>query len=83
MFWAWIVKSIIGAAVGSMFYSWWEDTKMGQWFNRKMDKYLTWASEKLHFKYLTQDEEKYNNLPDKLKEELANHRVRIQKLEDR
>ena len=35
-----ILKSILGSIVGSSFYSWWQDTRMGIWFQKKLDDTL-------------------------------------------
>lgn len=36
-----ILKSILGSIVGSSFYTWWKDTRLGVWFQKKLDETLT------------------------------------------
>ena len=35
-----ILKSILGSIVGSSFYTWWQDTRMGVWFQKKVNDTL-------------------------------------------
>lgn len=35
-----ILKSILGSIVGSSFYTWWQDTRMGVWFQKKLNDTL-------------------------------------------
>ena len=35
-----ILKSILGSIVGSSFYTWWQDTRMGVWFHKKLNDTL-------------------------------------------
>ena len=64
----WITLSILSAVVGSTFYEWWEDTKMGTWFNRKFDNTLDWAAKRYHIDSLKKEEKNFNKLPERVKE---------------
>ena len=33
-----ILKSVLGSIVGSSFYSWWQNTKLGIWFQMKLNE---------------------------------------------
>ena len=35
-----ILKSILGSIVGSSFFTWWQDTRMGVWFQKKLNDTL-------------------------------------------
>ena len=35
-----ILKSILGSIVGSSFYTWWQDTRMGVWLQKKLNDTL-------------------------------------------
>jgi hypothetical protein len=52
----------LNAVIGSTFYNWWEDTRIGCWSNRKLDQWLSWTTQKLHMK----DFAKTENLMDRI-----------------
>jgi hypothetical protein len=47
MIWAFLVKAILGSLIGNAFYEWFKDTRIGIWFNKKIDRYMSWATKKL------------------------------------
>ena len=66
-----LLKSILGSIVGSSFYSWWQNTKLGIWFQMKLNDTL----DKLDWEVLQKEEKwkkAYPNLP-----------LRMERLEDR
>ncbi len=65
-----ILKSILGSIVGSSFYSWWQNTKLGIWFQMKLDDTL----DKLNWEVLKKE--------DKWKKAYPNLALRLETLED-
>tara|TARA_Y100000592_G_scaffold88538_1_gene144477 strand:- start:1755 stop:2009 length:255 start_codon:yes stop_codon:yes gene_type:complete len=65
-----LLKSILGSIVGSSFYSWWQNTKLGIWFQRKLDDTL----DKLNWEVLKKE--------DKWKKAYPNLALRLETLED-
>ena len=66
-----ILKSILGSIVGSSFYSWWQDTRMGIWFQKKLDDTL----DSLDWEILKKEE--------KWKTAYPNLAFRLEELEER
>jgi hypothetical protein len=48
--------SCLSSVIGSSFYNWWETTRIGCWFNRKLDSTMNWASQRFHLKDFTRAE---------------------------
>lgn len=66
-----VTKAILSSIIGSSFYKWWEDTKMGVWFQDKLDATL----DKLDWDMLEKE--------DKWKKAYPNLALRLEGLEDR
>ena len=65
-----ILKSVLGSIVGSSFYSWWQNTKLGIWFQLKLNDTL----DKLDWEVLQKE--------DKWKKAYPNLALRLETLED-
>ncbi len=65
-----LLKSVLGSIVGSSFYSWWQNTKLGIWFQMKLDDTL----DKLNWEVLKKE--------DKWKKAYPNLALRLETLED-
>ena len=65
-----LLKSILGSIVGSSFYSWWQNTKLGIWFQIKLNDTL----DKLDWEVLQKE--------DKWKKAYPNLALRLETLED-
>tara|TARA_B100000401_G_C52390055_1_gene523783 strand:+ start:190 stop:444 length:255 start_codon:yes stop_codon:yes gene_type:complete len=65
-----ILKSVLGSIVGSSFYSWWQNTKLGIWFQMKLNDTL----DKLDWEVLQKE--------DKWKKAYPNLALRLETLED-
>jgi len=70
-----ILKSILGSIVGSSFYNWFQDTKVGIWFQKTLDN----ALEKVQQRYDLQIFEKES----KWKEKYPNLEIRFKEIESR
>jgi len=40
------LKSILSSIIGSSFYQWFKNTKMGVWFQVKMDNTMEWIAKR-------------------------------------
>ena len=65
-----LLKSVLGSIVGSSFYSWWQNTKLGIWFQMKLNDTL----DKLDWEVLQKE--------DKWKKAYPNLALRLETLED-
>lgn len=62
-----LMKSILGSIVGSSFYSWWQNTRLGIWFQNKLDDTL----DRLDWEILAKEDKwkkTYPNLADRLED---------------
>ena len=57
-----ILLSCLNSVIGSSFYNWWADTRIGRWSNLKLNQLLTWTTQKLHLKEFSRAE----NVMDKI-----------------
>ena len=73
--WFFLISNIAGSIIGSATDSWFADTKLGNWFYKKVDNVSTWASKKLGLKIL-KDEQNW-------KAKYPNVAAKIEKLEAR
>lgn len=51
-----VLMSCLSAVIGSSFYNWWETTRIGCWFNRRLDALMNWTSQRLHLKNFSRAE---------------------------
>ena len=69
--WYFLIKAIASVIIGNAVNNWFEDTKIGVWFYKRIDDVASWASRKLGLKVL-QDEKnwkvKYPNVSKKIDE---------------
>lgn len=49
------LKSILSSIIGSSFYQWFQDTKMGVWFQKKVDQYMEYFAEKYDLELAKKD----------------------------
>jgi len=81
-----IVKSIAGAIIGQSTNAWFRKTKMGVWFNKKIDKWYNWAAKRYDLDVLTKEEKLIKKFPllskriNKLEDEIAKIKVEQVKL---
>ena len=64
MYW-FIANSIIGSIIGSSFYNWFKNTRIGVWFQSKLNTYLEHVSVKYNIHIATREEawlKQYPNL---------------------
>ena len=78
--WFWLISSIAGSILGSAADTWFDDTKLGRWFYKKVDDVASWASKKLGLKVL-QDENNWRKKYPNVSKKLDNLEARIKQLE--
>ena len=50
--WFFILKAIAGSILGSAFANWFEGTKVGIWFYKKVENLMHWAAERYDLEIL-------------------------------
>tara|TARA_B100001093_G_scaffold294486_1_gene280892 strand:+ start:1153 stop:1407 length:255 start_codon:yes stop_codon:yes gene_type:complete len=65
MYWLFILtlKSILGSIIGSSFYAWFKNTKMGVWFQVKMDNAMDWIANKYDIEIATREDKWLKQYP--------------------
>ena len=73
-----LMKSILGSIVGSSFYSWWQNTRLGIWFQNKLDDTL----DRLEWEIL-EKEDKWKKAYPNLADTLEDLELEVRELQDR
>ena len=65
MYWLFILtlKSILSSIIGSSFYQWFKNTKMGVWFQVKMDNAMEWVANRYDIEIATREEKWLKQYP--------------------
>jgi|TARA_A100001011_G_scaffold157635_1_gene166038 hypothetical protein len=50
------LKSILSSIIGSSFYQWFKNTKMGVWFQVKMDNLMEWVANRYDIEIASREE---------------------------
>jgi len=50
------LKSILSSIIGSSFYQWFKNTKMGVWFQVKMDNTMEWVANRYDLEIASREE---------------------------
>jgi|TARA_B110000908_G_scaffold143209_1_gene172019 hypothetical protein len=75
MYW-FIAKSILGSIIGSSFYNWFKNTKVGVWVQSSLNSYMEYVSEKYDITLTTREEawlKQYPNLAKRIADLEANY----------
>ena len=58
MHWLFILslKAILSSIIGSSFYQWFKNTKMGVWFQVKMDNLMEWVAKRYDIEIASREE---------------------------
>jgi len=62
MYW-FVLKSILGSIIGSSFYNWFKNTKMGVWFQKHVDNVMEYVANKYDIKIATREEKWLKEYP--------------------
>tara|TARA_B100002019_G_C21228246_1_gene578569 strand:+ start:99 stop:356 length:258 start_codon:yes stop_codon:yes gene_type:complete len=65
MYWLFILslKAILSSIIGSSFYSWFKNTKLGLWFQRHMDNLMSWVAKRYDLEILTREDKWLQQYP--------------------
>lgn len=78
----WLIQAIAGSIIGSATSNWFENTKLGKWFYKKVENLYNWAADRYNLQIIKSEDkwkEKYPNIAFELK----NLEKRIKDLENR
>ena len=62
--WIFIIKAVLTGIIGSSFYVWFKTTRMGVWFNKKVNRVMTRVVKRCNVEVLKKQEKKLKNMPD-------------------
>lgn len=57
------LRSILSSIIGSSFYTWFKNTKVGVWFQTKIDNTMTWIAEKYDIQLATREDKWLKQYP--------------------
>jgi hypothetical protein len=63
------LKAILSSIIGSSFYQWFKNTKVGVWFQVKMDNTMEWVANRYDLEIATREEKwlsQYPHLADRI-----------------
>jgi len=63
------LKSILSSIIGSSFYQWFKNTKMGVWFQVKMDNTMEWVAKRYDIEIASREDKwlkQYPRLADRI-----------------
>ena len=71
MHWLFILslKAILSSIIGSSFYAWFKNTKVGVWFQKHVDNCMSWVSKRYDIEILSREEkwlQQYPRLADRI-----------------
>ena len=68
------LKAILSSIIGSSFYQWFKNTKMGVWFQTKMDNTMEWVAKRYDLEIASREEKWLSQYP-----HLADRIVKLEK----
>jgi len=60
--WFWLISNMAGAILGSATAAWFEKTKMGRWFFKKVEQVYNWAAKRYGFQILKSEDKWRKNI---------------------
>ena len=71
MYWLFILtlKSILSSIIGSSFYQWFKNTKVGVWVQRHLDNLMAWVAKRYDLEILSREDkwlQQYPRLADRI-----------------
>ena len=83
--WFFVLKACLTGVIGSAFYAWFKTTRMGIWFDKKLDSLLNRISGRLDIEVLKKNEKALKKLPVEVQtqqDRLIDIEKRLKKLEE-
>jgi|TARA_A100001011_G_scaffold341076_1_gene373681 hypothetical protein len=73
MHWLFILslKAILSSIIGSSFYAWFKNTKVGVWFQIRIDNLMSWVSKRYDLEIISREDkwlQQYPRLADRILE---------------
>ena len=73
MHWLFILslKAILSSIIGSSFYAWFKNTKVGVWFQIRIDNLMSWVSKRYDLEIISREDkwlQQYPRLADRIKD---------------
>jgi len=73
MHWLFILslKAILSSIIGSSFYAWFKNTKVGVWFQKRIDNLMSWVSKRYDLEIISREDkwlQQYPRLADRIKD---------------
>ena len=65
MYWLFILslKAILSSVIGSSFYAWFKNTKVGVWVQKRVDRLMAWVAHRYHIEILTREDKWLQQYP--------------------
>tara|TARA_B110000977_G_scaffold183889_1_gene246982 strand:+ start:985 stop:1272 length:288 start_codon:yes stop_codon:yes gene_type:complete len=57
------LKSILGSIIGSSFYAWFKNTKVGVWVQKRVDRLMAWVAHRYHIEILAKEDKWLQQYP--------------------
>ena len=87
--WVFIIKAVLTGIIGSSFYAWFKTTRMGVWFNKKVDGVMSRIVKRCDVEVLKKQEKQIKKIPDivlerlnTIEEQIGNMSKRMAKIEE-
>jgi hypothetical protein len=83
--WVFILKACLTGVIGSAFYAWFKTTRMGVWFDKKLDSLMNRISGRLDIEVLKKNKKAFKKLPVEIQmqqDRLIDIEKRLKKLEE-
>ena len=87
--WVFIVKAVLTGIIGSSFYAWFKTTRMGIWFDKKLDALMNRVVKRCDVEVLKKQEKQIKKIPDivlerlnTIEEQIRNMSKRMAKIEE-
>jgi hypothetical protein len=87
--WVFIIKAVLTGIIGSSFYAWFKTTRMGIWFDKKLDALMNRVVKRCDVEVLKKQEKQIKKIPDivlerlnTIEEQIGNMSKRMAKIEE-
>ena len=57
------LKSILGSIIGSSFYAWFKNTKVGVWVQKRVDRLMAWVAHRYDIEILAKEDKWLQQYP--------------------
>jgi hypothetical protein len=84
MHWLFILslKAILSSIIGSSFYAWFKNTKIGVWFQKHVDNLMAWVAHRYNLEILSREDKWLSQYP-RLAQRIADLEKEVKKLKSK